>query len=63
MLTGDRAETASVISEEVGVSSYEAEVKPDEKAAFVKKLQRNGSNVAMVGDCLLYTSPSPRDRG
>jgi len=50
MLTGDRAETASVISEEVGVSSYEAEVKPDEKAAFVKKLQRNGSNVAMVGD-------------
>ena len=50
MLTGDRAETALVISEEVGVSSYEAEVKPDEKAAFVKKLQRNGSNVAMVGD-------------
>ena len=52
MLTGDRAETASVISEEVGVSSYEAEVKPDEKAAFVKKLQRNGSNVAMVGDVI-----------
>ena len=50
MLTGDRAETALTISKEVGISMFEAEVKPDGKADFVKKLQTEGASVAMVGD-------------
>ena len=50
MLTGDRAETALTISKEVGISRFEAEVKPDGKAEFVKKLQTEGASVAMVGD-------------
>ena len=50
MLTGDRAETALTISKEVGISRFEAEVKPDGKAKFVKKLQTEGASVAMVGD-------------
>ena len=50
MLTGDRGETALKISKEVGISRFEAEVKPDEKAEFVKKLQSEGASVAMIGD-------------
>jgi len=50
MLTGDRAETALSISKEVGISRFEAEVKPDGKAEFVKKLQTEGAIVAMIGD-------------
>ena len=50
MLTGDRAETALTISKEVGITRFEAEVKPDGKAEFVKKLQAEGASVAMIGD-------------
>ena len=50
MLTGDRAEAASSISKEVGITRFEAEVKPDEKAAFIRKLQNDGACVAMIGD-------------
>ena len=50
MLTGDRGETALTISKEVGISRFEAEVKPDGKAEFVKKLQSEGASVAMIGD-------------
>ncbi len=50
MLTGDRAETALTISKEVGISRFEAEVKPDGKAEFVKRLQTEGASVAMIGD-------------
>ena len=50
MLTGDRSETALTISKEVGISRFEAEVKPDGKAEFVKKLQSEGASVAMIGD-------------
>ena len=50
MLTGDRIEAASSISKEVGITRFEAEVKPDEKAAFIRKLQNDGACVAMIGD-------------
>jgi len=50
MLTGDRGEAASSISKEVGITKFEAEVKPDEKAAFIRKLQNDGACVAMIGD-------------
>lgn len=50
MLTGDNETTAKVIAEQTGINHYEAEVLPQHKADFVKKLQQQGKTVAMVGD-------------
>lgn len=50
MLTGDNAETAKVISDQVGIKNYKAGLLPEHKAEFVKELQQKGKVVAMVGD-------------
>lgn len=50
MLTGDNEATAKAVSAQVGIHHYQAEVLPEEKADFVKKLQSQGKKVAMVGD-------------
>lgn len=50
MLTGDNEMTAAAVSEKVGIKHFKAEVLPEHKAAFVKKLQEQGKVVAMVGD-------------
>ncbi len=50
MLTGDNKKTAEVIANTLGIKSYQAEVMPSEKAAFIKGLQEKGNTVAMVGD-------------
>jgi Cu+-exporting ATPase len=50
MLTGDRVETARAIARQVGVELVVAGVKPEGKVAEVRRLQKSGSLVAMVGD-------------
>ncbi|TJZ63257.1 copper-translocating P-type ATPase [Sphingobacterium olei] len=50
MLTGDNEATAKAIAQQTGIKHYKAEVLPQQKADFVKELQRKGKVVAMVGD-------------
>ena len=50
MLTGDNEATAQEIAHKAGILHYKAGVLPQEKAAFIGNLQKNGKKVAMVGD-------------
>ncbi|WP_428029064.1 heavy metal translocating P-type ATPase [Ancylobacter sp.] len=50
MLTGDNRVTAQAVARRLGIAEVEAEVAPEDKAAVVQKLQREGRVVAMAGD-------------
>lgn len=50
MLTGDNQRTGDAIAEKLGIDKVYAEVLPDQKEAVVKKVQKEGKKVAMVGD-------------
>ncbi len=50
MLTGDNEGTAKMISKEASVSRYFADLLPEDKVDAIKKLQKEGHSVAMVGD-------------
>ena len=50
MLTGDNEATAREIARKAGIVHYKAGVLPQDKAAFIAQLQKEGRKVAMAGD-------------
>jgi Cu+-exporting ATPase len=52
LVTGDNSRTAAGVASQVGITQQNvlAEVRPEQKAEFVKKLQTSGERVAFVGD-------------
>jgi len=50
MVSGDSRKGAEAVAKEVGIDEVLAEVLPSQKADIVKKLQRQGKHVVMVGD-------------
>ena len=50
LLTGDNQGTATAVAREAGIDRVFANVKPADKANYVRQLQAEGRKVAMVGD-------------
>jgi len=50
MLTGDNKTTASAVARTLSITEVEADVLPQDKAGFVKRLVAEGRIVAMAGD-------------
>lgn len=50
VLSGDATATTAAVSREVGATTFEAEVLPEGKAEFIRRLQVSRGAVAMVGD-------------
>lgn len=50
MLTGDNKVTAEAVARKLDIDEVVAEVLPEEKAAIVKRFQKEGKIVAMAGD-------------
>lgn len=50
MLTGDGHHAAKHIAEQLHIQDFQAEVLPEDKAAYIKALKQQGHCVVMVGD-------------
>ncbi|MEH7222218.1 cation-translocating P-type ATPase [Bacillus sp. JJ1566] len=50
MLTGDNKHTAELVASTLGLDEFHAELLPEDKVEYVKKLKAEGHVVAMAGD-------------
>jgi Cd2+/Zn2+-exporting ATPase len=50
MLSGDHPRTAQAIARELGIDDVRAGLKPDDKVAAIRELERDYGAVAMIGD-------------
>lgn len=50
MLTGDHPRVAEAVAREIGVDDFQADMLPEHKQDFVRKLQAEGHVVGMIGD-------------
>jgi Cd2+/Zn2+-exporting ATPase len=50
MLTGDNPRVASAVAQQIGVDHFEADMLPEQKQEYVRKLQKAGHTVGMIGD-------------
>jgi P-type E1-E2 ATPase len=50
MLTGDREEAAHSIAQQLSIREFRAGAQPQDKAAYITELQKQGRKVAMAGD-------------
>lgn len=50
MVTGDNPLTAAAIADQAGVDDYIAEARPEDKLEYIRKEQRAGRLIAMMGD-------------
>ena len=56
MLTGDNEGTAKAVSSKIGIDKHYSGLLPEDKVKIINELILKDEHVAMVGDCLLYTS-------
>jgi len=50
MISGDNKKTAEAVARKLGIEKVLAEVLPSEKAAEIKKIQKEGEKIIFVGD-------------
>ncbi|GBG93568.1 cation-transporting ATPase [Ligilactobacillus salitolerans] len=50
LLSGDNQGTVDQIAEKISLTEAKGNMLPEDKAAYIKKLQNNGQNVTFVGD-------------
>ncbi len=50
LLSGDRNGVSERIGETLGIQTVRAELKPEDKLAYVRQLQQQGETVVMIGD-------------
>ena len=52
-MTGDNRRTAEAMAHDLGLGRVFADVRPEQKADYVRRLHEEGKRVAMVGDSAL----------
>ena len=50
MMTGDSSKTAAAVAGRLGLDGFQAEVLPEDKAAFIRSEHEKGRKVIMIGD-------------